>query len=118
MGWKTPPAAPKVTVGNVDYFTLTQQQTKVNIRQNATIEQLTIARPVAPQPLSRRTPTAASRLRRLLQRPTLIQHPPTNQPPAARKGPMITVKLHPVAPLGLWAYDTPSLQGGPDEQPA
>jgi hypothetical protein len=31
---------------------------------------------------------------------------------------MITVKIHPVSSLELWAYDTPSLQGDPDEQPA
>jgi FtsP/CotA-like multicopper oxidase with cupredoxin domain len=31
MPWKTPPAAPKTTVNGVDYFTITQQQTKVNI---------------------------------------------------------------------------------------
>ena len=31
LPWKTPPAAPKTTIGGVDYFTITQQQTKVNI---------------------------------------------------------------------------------------
>jgi FtsP/CotA-like multicopper oxidase with cupredoxin domain len=31
MNWKTPPVAPRATVNGVDYFTLTQQQTKVNI---------------------------------------------------------------------------------------
>ena len=31
MGWKTPPAAPKVSVGDTDYFTITQQQVKAQI---------------------------------------------------------------------------------------
>ena len=31
MPWKTPPAAPRTTINGVDYFTITQQQTKVNI---------------------------------------------------------------------------------------
>jgi hypothetical protein len=30
----------------------------------------------------------------------------------------VTAKLHPVSALGLRGFDTPSLQGGPDEQPA
>ena len=31
MGWKTPPAAPKVSIGDTDYFTITQQQVKAQI---------------------------------------------------------------------------------------
>ena len=31
MGWKTPLAAPKVSVGDTDYFTITQQQVKAQI---------------------------------------------------------------------------------------
>jgi FtsP/CotA-like multicopper oxidase with cupredoxin domain len=31
MPWKTPPAAPKVSVGDTDYFTITQQQVKAQI---------------------------------------------------------------------------------------
>jgi transposase, IS5 family len=36
----------------------------------------------------------------------------------ARTGPTISVKVHPVPSFGAGGFDTPSLQGGPDEQRA
>jgi hypothetical protein len=97
--------------------TLLRQPPRRSLRPRRAIQQLNIAAPVAADPLSNRPCAAARSLGDLLQRPTLLEHPPTDQPATARTAPMISVELHPGSSLELGGFDTPSLQGGPDEQP-
>jgi hypothetical protein len=63
---------------------------------------------VAGQPLRRRPHAAAGGPGRLLQRPSVLNHPPTDQPPTARTGPMVSVQLRPVSPSRAGGFDTPS----------
>ena len=69
-----------------------------------------VAIPIPAEPLRGRPLAATRRLGRLPQRPPLLKHPPTDQQTAARTGPMISVKLHPVTSSGAGGFDTPSLQ--------
>jgi hypothetical protein len=80
------------------------------------VEQLVVAFTEAFQPFGGCADATAGGLGRLLDRPTLLEHAPTDQQAGARTGLMVTVELHPVSSLELRASDTPSLQGGPDEQ--
>src|SRR5215218_1549550 len=72
--------------------------------------------PVAADPLSRRALAHLGGQGRLAERPTLIDDPPDKPQPLLRCEGSVTVELHPVTSLGLGGFDTPSLQGGPDEQ--
>src|SRR5256884_4793190 len=73
---------------------------------------------VAPpaQPLGRCPLADAGGLGRRPQRPALALDPCDDQPSAIRTGARVSVELHPVSSLVLGGFDTPSLQGGPDEQ--
>ena len=82
------------------------------------VTKLAVALAMAPQPLARRALGAAGRFGCSSDRPSLFEHPSAHQLAAARTGPMVSVELHPGPPSGLWASDTPSLQGDPDEQRA
>ena len=48
--------------------------------------------------------------------PVLLDHPRGEQLAGIGTGPLVSVVVHPVSSLGLGGFDTPSLQGGPDEQ--
>src|SRR5439155_22292793 len=82
------------------------------------VEQLAVSIPESAHPLGRRANAAAGRLRGLLQRPALLEHAPAEQTTAERAGPLVTVQPHPGSSFGAGGIDTPSLQGGPDEQRA
>jgi hypothetical protein len=74
-------------------------------RRRAILKRL--ARRAATHPLARRHHAHAGGLGRRRERPTLLQHPPSNQRPALRTGPRVSVQLHPVPSLGL-SGSTPS----------
>src|SRR5436305_1195329 len=83
-------------------------------RPRRTIFETIISVPESLQPLRRRPRAATRGIGGLAQRPAFLEHAPADQHTTARAGPMITVELHPGPPSELGAYDTPSLQGGPD----
>src|SRR5215210_7018088 len=86
------------------------------VRARAAVRQALIALFEALHPLHGGAHAAAGGLGRRPQRPALFKHAGGDQSPALRTGVGVSVKVHPVSSLGLGGLDTPSLQGGPDEQ--
>jgi hypothetical protein len=70
---------------------------------------------VATHPLARRDLAHLGGLGRLAERPTPIDYPPGQPKALLRCERRVTVELHPVTSMGLGGFDTPSLQGGPDD---
>ncbi len=71
------------------------------------------ADPLAAAPLAH-----SGGLSRLHERATLLDHSSDHDFSALRAEGRVSVQLHPVFSLDLGGLDTPSLQGGPDEQRA
>jgi hypothetical protein len=77
-------------------------------RLRGAIEQLAIAVAVALEPLGCRALATACGLGRLYERPASLEHPLTDEPAAARTGPMVSVESHPVTSLGLRLLTPPA----------
>src|SRR5688500_2008135 len=86
-------------------------------RRRGAVHQTQLAlRPEAAHPLRGGALAHLGGLGRLGERPILLDYPPSEPQPLLRREGRVTVELHPVTSLGLGGLDTPSLQGGPDEQ--
>ncbi len=86
-------------------------------RRRAAIDQPDLALgAVAIDPLARSALAHLGGLGRLAERPPLPNYAPGEPQALLRCEGGVTVELHPVTSLGLGGFDTPSLQGGPDEQ--
>ena len=87
---------------------LARQPRRTPPRPRRAVDQVTVAIPKAAQPLRRRANAATRGLSRLPLCPTLLKHTPTDQQPATRTGPMVSVQLHPAPSLELVASTPPA----------
>jgi hypothetical protein len=86
-------------------------------RRRGAVHQTQLAlRPEAAHPLRGGALAHLGGRGRLGERPIRLDYPPSEPQPLLRREGRVTVELHPASSLGLGGLDTPSLQGGPDEQ--
>src|ERR1700683_4576630 len=83
-------------------------------RRGAIEETETPLDPIAPDPLAGTADADFGGLGRFRQRPPIIDNTPAQQPTSIQTERSVSVKVHPVLPLGLSRLAALSLQGNPD----